>query len=238
MKKFYFIGVALVLASAGALIAYGAYLNESNESQTMQRIKFQTIPLQNAKAMFRDFQPIFVLEAISLQADAMPNSVTTPDDSNWLNFSLLMEDAVVSRLSIGERFDLCLRNNSPSISVYVEKIMPDLNQAAAMRKVFFKVDNHLGTLEQQVYSDVDLITTTAYKALTVPLLTVVDNRQYVFVQTPEKTIERRKVSIGADDGQYMEILSGLQEGELVIISTTSSLEEDITVPMTLSEVGN
>ena len=238
MKKFYFIGVALILASAGALIAYGAYLNESNESQTMQRIKFQSTPLQNAKAMFRNFQPLFVLETINLEADEMPNFYTTPEDSNWMNFSLLMEDAVASRLFINEHFDLCLSNNSSLISVYVEKIMPDLSQAAAMRKVFFKVDNHLGTLEQQIYNDVELVATTAYKALTVPLSTVVDNRQYVFVQTPEKTIERRKVSIGAEDGKYMEILSGLQEGELVIISTTSSLEEGINVPVTLSEVEN
>lgn len=234
MKKLYFVGLALILASSVALISYGAYLNESNESQTMQRMKYQTKPLQSAKAMIRNFHPIFVLETVSLKADDVAKFDRPTEHFERLKFTTLLEDAQASRLSIGEHFELYFNGNRSFTSAYVKGIMPDSSQAAAMRKVFFEVDNYDGTLERRTYRNVELVTTIAYEALTVPLSAITDNRQYVFVRTPEKTLDRRKILAGADDGEYIEILSGLREGEVVITSDTSDLEDGMKV----SEVEN
>ena len=234
MKKLYFVGLALILASSVTLIAYGAYLNESNESQTMQRMQYQTKPLNSAKALFRNFHPIFVLEAVNLKADEVAKFDKPTEYFERLKFTTLLENAQASRLSIGEHFELYLNGNRSFILAYVKGIMPDSSKAAAMRKVFFEVDNHGGTLERRIYRNVELVTVTAYKALTVPLTAMTDNRQYVFVQTAAKTLERRKILAGADDGEYIEILSGLREGEVVITSAISDLEDDMKV----SEVEN
>ncbi|MBR4641820.1 MAG: efflux RND transporter periplasmic adaptor subunit [Selenomonadaceae bacterium] len=173
-----------------------------------------------------------------------------------LNFSLPVEDAEARRLSIGENFELNFRNshsfkkaydteygagnlgNEQIFPVYVKEIMPDLNQPAAMRKVVFEIDNRVGILEQQAYSSVELTRMTAHNALTVPLSAMSDNRQYVFVETADNKIERRKISVGADDGKYIEVLSGLREGEIVITSATKGLEDGMKVTVTLTEVGN
>ena len=169
-----------------------------------------------------------------------------------MNFSLPVEDASARRLAIGERFELNFRNSrsfkkaydteygagnlgdAQIFSVYVKEIMPDLSQQAAIRKVVFEVDNRVGILEQQAYSDVELIKTTGHSALAVPLSAMSDNRQFVFVETPEKTLERRKISTGMDDGKYIEILSGLSEGETVITSATKGLEDGMKVTVTLA----
>lgn len=169
-----------------------------------------------------------------------------------LTFSLPVEDTHARRLAIGERFELNFTNskafkkaydteygagnlgNSQVFNVYVKEIMPDLNQAAAMRKVVLEIDNRVGILEQQAYSDVELIRSAAHNALTIPLTALSDNRQYVFVVTPENTLERRKVSTGSDDGKYIEILTGLSEGETVITSATKGLEDGAKVTVTLT----
>ena len=60
------------------------------------------------------------------------------------------------------------------------------------------------------------------------------NRSAVFVATSEGTLERRAVRTGADDGTYVEILSGLSEGETVITSDTEGLEVGTKVTVTLA----
>ena len=169
-----------------------------------------------------------------------------------LTFSLPVEDANARRLSIGEQFELNFTNSksfkkaydteygagnlgdNQVFTVHVKEIMPDLSQMAAMRKVVFEVDNRVGILEQQAYSDVQLIKSAAHNALTVPLSALSDNNQYVFIITSENTLDRRKVSTGANDGRYVEILTGLKEGETVITSATKGLEEGTKVTLTLT----
>ncbi len=384
MKKFYIVGLVLILAMAVGMIAYGTYLNESGEMQITKRMESRTIPLQGEKVKYRNLRPIFVLDTINLSSDEMADAVALIDgrietafikknsnvrrgqvlfelvnedipikiqqaessiakaeaqllqaknsfqryerlkdrnatsmekydearmmyeaaqaslreaqavkeqllvqDSRQdiispidgeililykqigayvtagtpialvgnfdrLNFSLPVEDASARRLAIGERFELNFRNSrsfkkaydteygagnlgdAQIFSVYVKEIMPDLSQQAAMRKVVFEVDNRVGILEQQAYSGVELIKTTGHSALSVPLSAMSDNRQFVFVETPEKTLERRKISTGMDDGKYIEILSGLSEGETVITSATKGLEDGMKVTVTLA----
>ena len=383
MKKFYIAGLVVILAAAVGMIFYGTYLNERGENQIAKRMEERTIPLQGAKAKFRDIKPIFILDTINLNSDEMADAValidgrienafikknsgvqrgqilfelvnedipikiqqaessiaraeaqvlqaknsferytrlkdrnatslekydeaklnydaaqaslreaqavkaqllvqdsrqdvTAPIDGevlilykqigayvtagtplalvgnfNWLNFSIPIEDSGARRLAIGEKFELNFRNSKSFkkaydteygagnlgseqiFPVYVKEIMPDLNQAAAMRKIVFEVDNSVGILEQQAYSGVELMRATAHNALTVPLSALSDNREEVFIVTAENTLERRKVSTGADDGQYVEILTGLKEGETVITSATKGLETGMKVTVTL-----
>lgn len=384
MKKFYIVGLVVILAMAVGMIAYGTYLNESGETQITKRMESRTIPLQGEKVKYRNLRPIFALDTINLSSDEMADAVALIDgrietafikknsnvqrgqvlfelinedipikiqqaessiakaeaqllqaknsfqryerlkdrnatsmekydearmmyeaaqaslreaqavkeqllvqDSRQdvispldgeililykqtgayvtagtpialvgnfdrLNFSLPVEDASARRLAIGERFELNFRDsrsfkkaydteygagnlgNAQIFSVYVKEIMPDLSQQAAMRKVVFEIDNRVGILEQQAYSDVELIKTTGHSALTVPLSAISDNRQFVFVETAENTLERRKISTGTDDGTYIEILSGLREGETVITSATKGLEDGMKVTVTLT----
>ena len=385
MKKFYIVGMAIILLMAVSLIFYGIHLNQSGENQITKRMEERTIPLQGEKVAYRDLHPVFNLDTINLSSDEMADAVALIDgrienafvkknsnvrrgevifelinedipikiqqadssiakaeaqllqarnsfqryerlkeknatslekydearlnyeaavanlreanavkdqllvqDSRQdviapidgevlilykqigayvtagtpialvgnfqrLNFSLPVEDAGARRLAVGERFELNFKNshsfrkaydteygagnlgNEQIFSVYIKEIMPDLSQAAAMRKIVFEVDNSVGILEQQAYSNVELTRAVGHHALTAPLAAMNDTgKQYVFVVTPENTLERRKISTGADDGKYIEILTGLKDGETVITSATKGLEEGMKVTVTLT----
>lgn len=388
MKKLYFVGLALILAAAVAIIAYGAYLNETGEKQITKRMESRTIPLQGEKVQFRNLRPVFILDTINLSSEDMADAVALIDgrieksfvkknsnvrrgqvlfelvnedipikiqqadssiakaeaqllqarnsfqryerlrdrnatslekydearlnyqaaeaglreaqavkdqllvqDSRQdviapldgeililykqigayvqagtpialvgnferLNFSLPVEDSRARRLAVGERFELNFKNsssfrkaygteygaenlgNAQTFPVFVKEIMPDLSRVAEMRKVVFEVDNRVGILEQQAYSGVELTQLTPHRALTVPLSALGDNRQYVFVAKSDGTLEHRKVSVGADDGKYVEILSGLSEDEVVVTSATKGLTEDMKVTVTVAEDKN
>lgn len=384
MKKFYFVGLVIILMMAIGLIGYGAYLNKTDENQIEMRMESRTVPLQGEKAKFRNLQPIFVLETINLTSEEIADAVALIDgrieksfvqknsavdkgqvlfelvnedipiklqqaesaiakaeaqvlqsrnsfaryerlreknatslekydeaklnfeaaqanlreaqaqksqllvqDSRQnvvapiegevlilykqigafvtagtpialvgnfsrLSFSLPVEDAQAKKISVGERFELNFKNNrviqkaydteygagnlgnEQTFPVFVKEIIPNLNQAAEMRKIIFEIDNRAGILEQQTYNGVELIRTSKHNALTVPLGALNETKEFVFV-VKENILERRKVEIGADDGKFAEIISGLREGEVVVTSATKGLEDGMKVEITLVE---
>ncbi len=169
-----------------------------------------------------------------------------------LNFSLPVEDIQAKEFSVGERLELNFTNSrafqkaydteygagnlgkAQTFPVYVREIIPNLNQAAAMRKIIFEIDNRAGILEQQTYNGVELIRNSKHNALTIPLSALSDtNRKFVFVVKGDNNLERREVKVGADDGEFIEILAGLHEGEIVVTSATKGLETGMKVTITL-----
>lgn len=169
-----------------------------------------------------------------------------------LFFSLPLDDRHAKQLSIGDMAELSFVNNqilrkaydteyaagnrgdAQIFSVHVKEIMPALSEPASLRKIVFEVDNRVGLLEQQAYSGAILKSARAKRFLSAPLSAMIDsNHNSVFILTDKNTIERRAVKTGADDGNYIEIISGLSEGETVITSASEGLEDGMKVTVTL-----
>ncbi len=169
-----------------------------------------------------------------------------------LFFSMPIDDKHAKRLAVGDSAELSFtssqilrkaydteyaagnRGDAEIFSVHVRDIMPPLNEPATLRKIVWEVDNRVGLLEQQAYSGAVLRSSRSRKLLAVPLDAMTDsNHNAVFVVTPQNTIERRIVKTGADDGEYIEILTGLSEGETVITSASEGLEDGMKVTVTL-----
>ena len=167
-----------------------------------------------------------------------------------LNFSLPIEDTQAKKILTGEEFELNFKNSkvfqkaydteysagnlgdAQRFPVYVKEIIPNLNQATAMRRIIFEIDNSAGILEQQAYTGVELIRSTKHKALTVPVSALDETKKFVFV-VKENILERREVKTGADDGKFAEILSGVSRGETVVTSATKGLEDGMKAEITL-----
>ena len=169
-----------------------------------------------------------------------------------LFFSLPVDDKHAQRLALGEMAELSFTNSqilrkaydteyaagnrgdAEVFSVAVKEIMPSLNEPASLRKIVFEVNNRSGLLEQQAYTGAILKFVRPRKFLTVPLAAMIDSsRSAVFVVTAQDTLERRAVKTGVDDGNYIEIVSGLQEGETVVTSESEGLQNGMKVTVTL-----
>lgn len=386
MKKFYFVGLVLILVMAVSMIFYGAWLNKSGENQITERMENRTVPLQGAKAEIRELRPQLKLETLNLYSEEMADAVALIDGrvekifvsknsevhrgqvifslvndeipvkiqqaessiakaeaqlanakNNYARYSRLMErdatsqekfdeaeanyfaseaalkeaqtvkeqlliqssrqdvtapidgeililyrqqgayvtagtpialvgnfsklffsmpadDKDARQLSVGEKAELSFMNgqilrkaydteyaagnkgDEQIFSATLEEISPPLNEPASLRKIIWKVDNRVGLLEQQTYSNAFLKSMTSRKFLTVPLAAMIDsNQNSVFVVTANNTLERREVITGVDDGNFVEIVSGLQEGETVVTSAAEGLEDGMKVTVTLTK---
>lgn len=75
MKKYFMIGLGIVLALSLTLILYGAWLNERGEFQIARRMSERSLELQGAKAEKRFIRPSFNLNVINFYSKDMTDAV-------------------------------------------------------------------------------------------------------------------------------------------------------------------
>ena len=83
--------------------------------------------------------------------------------------------------------------------------------------VFFEIDNK-GDLLAGAFVDVFLKTQPLKAVLFVPRSAVMEDYEhhYVYVQSAGETFEKRTVELGVDDGVYVQVRDGLNEGEVIV----------------------
>jgi membrane fusion protein, heavy metal efflux system len=83
--------------------------------------------------------------------------------------------------------------------------------------VHFQIDSRPGLLPGS-YAEVYLKTVPIYNALVIPVSALIEEQGvfYVYVQTEGESFQKRELKVGANDGQQVQVLSGVSEGERVV----------------------
>jgi RND family efflux transporter MFP subunit len=92
-----------------------------------------------------------------------------------------------------------------------------------------EVENVKGLLKPEMFATVDILSSGDKARLIIPataLLGETDN-QYVFVEKNGTTFEQRSVRLGSVTKDYVEIISGLKEGESVVVQGGFFLKSEL-----------
>lgn len=135
----------------------------------------------------------------------------------WAVFELFERD--LAYIEVGQTLTFSLTSSEQPIEGVVESLSPRLDADSRTRQVRVAIQNAGGNLtagallRAQVEVEVDDVITIPASA---PLLT--GKRAVVYVRTSPDSgeFEARQVEIGRRLGEYYEVLSGLEEGELVV----------------------
>ncbi len=100
---------------------------------------------------------------------------------------------------------------------------PPLSQPSDFRNVMWRIDNRQGALEPGLYTNVSIHGPDRAAALLVPDIAILAGGDAVFVVTPEGKLDRRTVKTGRGDGEMVEIVEGLREGDVVVESDVRDL---------------
>jgi hypothetical protein len=118
----------------------------------------------------------------------------------------------------------------------VIKITPGLDEPATVRQVIWQIDNRVGLLEPGAYRKLRLYSDTPCKCLAVPVAAFTDeSHDRVAVMEADGRLGFRDVKTGVTDGHYIEIISGLQAGDIVITSDTAGVTAGTEIELTLEE---
>jgi Cu(I)/Ag(I) efflux system membrane fusion protein len=119
----------------------------------------------------------------------------------------------------------------------VTNIAPTLDDKTRTVKVRLEVDNRGGQLKPEMFADVAL-RSGAGTGLVVPATAVVHGgeRQIVFVEREDGSLEPRVVELGARAAAGLQVLQGLQEGERVVTSANFLLDSESSLRSALAAV--
>ena len=129
------------------------------------------------------------------------------------------------------------RGSKSVFAVDIFGIYPALSEPAEMRRVVFNVYNDAGILEARSYEAMVLTANQPRYVLAVPVEALDNNYDTgnVYVINSNNELEERHVTVGAVGEKYAEILSGLQEGDIVVVSGIDGLKEGQKVEANMEE---
>lgn len=144
------------------------------------------------------------------------------------------------RWSMGKAYDTKFGAGNQGWNQRVEarvvEISPSLEEPSDVRRVVCEVDNRTRLLEPMTYTGITLHATSPLRCLAVPLASMVDgSNDKVFVVDSDGILHREQVVTGTSDERYIEILSGLSEGDIVVTSNLDGLKDGMRVETIMEE---
>lgn len=118
----------------------------------------------------------------------------------------------------------------------VDFIYPTLNSATRTVQVRMEIANPKGLLKPAMFANTQIDVDRGGKTLTVPMSAVIDSgtRQVVLVRLAEGRFEPRLVSLGDRSNDYVEVMSGIAEGEQVVTSANFLIDAESNLKAALS----
>ncbi len=102
----------------------------------------------------------------------------------------------------------------------VEYIYPQVDPTTRTLKVRLRFDNKEGILKPNMYANISLLAEPKSDVLSIPLEALIRSSEgdRVIISTGDGHFQVRPVTTGIESGEQVEILSGLNEGDRVVIS--------------------
>lgn len=133
-----------------------------------------------------------------------------------------------NRKSVATISDANIYTEDGAVSVVKElngkRVSPDksITVASGYVPVYFEFKND-GTFASGAFVEVYLISNSAAEGIMVPIKAVVEElgNYYVYISLDEDCYEKRAVSLGMSDGNYIFITNGINEGDNVVVEGTT-----------------
>lgn len=135
-------------------------------------------------------------------------------------------ESYVKYIRLGDPVDVRVTSLDKNFTGKVARFAVELNDSTRTMHTEVDVRNTDGSLVPGLYAEAVLTLDQKPSALAIPLQAInrSGNETSVFVVDPEGRIEERKVELGIQTANYAEVVSGLREGEQVIVSDRSGLK--------------
>ena len=140
-----------------------------------------------------------------------------------LRLVLPIPESVVAQIHLGDPVKVRVQALDQEIEGRVSRFADSLDRQTRTMETEIDFDNRAGRLISGMYTETRLSLREKKNALTIPLEAVSRNGEEasVLAVNAENVVEERKVRLGVEDSARIEVLSGLSEGERVIIGNRS-----------------
>lgn len=145
---------------------------------------------------------------------------------NLFRLVIPVPESYVRYIKVGDPVKVTVPSLSATYPGKVARFSVDVKEDTRTMHTEVDIPNKDGKLIPGVYAEAVLTLEHKNKATTVPLQAVAQegNQAKVLVVTPANKIEEREIKLGIQTANDAEVLSGVQPGEMVVVSDRSSLK--------------
>ena len=132
-------------------------------------------------------------------------------------FKLLKQDQAVN---------LTLDSNETRLSGRIKLVSPVIDPTSGTIKVTIEISEYPEGTRPGDFAEVSIVTERRYDRTLVPKISVFADRgdQIIYVAVVDSTAERRVVEVGFQDDESAEIMSGVKDGERIVVKGQRSLK--------------
>jgi RND family efflux transporter, MFP subunit len=132
----------------------------------------------------------------------------------------------ISEVKIGQAATVIVEGSDQTHNGTIQTIDAAADPTSRVFNCKVKIDNSDKSLLPGIYGKVTLVSDQNNEIITVPVNVLVGNEgdYYVFIND-NGTSKKTKVTIGETNGNNVEITSGIKDGDQIICSNTSTLQD-------------
>lgn len=141
-----------------------------------------------------------------------------------LRLVLPVPESMAAQIRLGEAVKVHVQALDEDIEGKVSRFADSLDMQTRTMETEIDVPNRSGKLIPGMYTETELSLREKKDVLTIPLEGVTRNGEVstVLLVNPQSVVEERHVQLGMEDSARVEVVSGLVEGDMVIVGNRSS----------------
>jgi len=143
-----------------------------------------------------------------------------------LRLRIPVPESLAAAVRVGQPADVAVHATGEHFTGHVTRFTNALDRTTRTMQVEIDVPNENYKIQTGMYADVSLQTQSSPDALTIPVQAVQhhDGKASVLVVDQQNRVQSREIQTGLEDPTRVEVLSGLSEGERVIVGNFGSFQ--------------
>ena len=152
--------------------------------------------------------------------------VVTLAQVNVLRLRIPVPESLAAKVQVGDSADVHVQATGEHFTGKVERFTDSLDPSTRTMQVEIDVPNPKYHLQPGMYADVRLNANSRENALTIPIEAIrrEGNKTTVLALDPNDRVQSREVELGVQGPSRVQILSGLSEGERVLVGNLGSYQ--------------
>jgi RND family efflux transporter MFP subunit len=224
---------AQVEASKSALATAQSQLDQAKAKEQQDQVLFDyariTAPFAGIVTQRYANLGTLVQAGTSSSTQAMPLVRLSQD--NLFRLVIPVPESYVKYIRIGDPVDLRVSSLNQVVLGRVARFSVDVTEDTRTMHTEVDVPNPSHTLMPGLYAEATLTLERKTSALVAPLQAVnqAGDQATVFLVDPDNTLQEREITLGLQTATDAEILSGLNEGDRLVVSDRSALKAGLHV---------
>ncbi|SHK38259.1 efflux RND transporter periplasmic adaptor subunit [Tepidibacter formicigenes] len=213
---------------------YELQASSTNLEVAKAQVEQSRVALENAKSSLVDTtvtSPISgVITAVNINEGEMASSAMPAVSIANLDKVVIETDIseyLINKVKIGDSVDISIKSaGKENFKGKITALSPATSQGSMTYPIKIEIDNKNKLIKPGMFGEVSIVTEKKEKVITVPSEAVIvkEGNDVVFTVEDNKA-HMKNVSLGIDNGEYVEIIKGVKEGETVVIKGQNYLDE-------------